>query len=207
MRMRTRTTGPEGQRADADPYPHEHGCRRLRDHTGRVVGADHRSGLRLRQGPGHPGVPRGCEAALIGRTTFGPALTSDGWPWPDLNVFVLCSQRPPGTPARVVSDHDRARLRDKLRAANRGGDVHLVGAPARSRPSAPSGRSTRSNWCCRCSCPLQFGVGMRLTPSLSPDTGLTFERERALPGGSVEIVYDCQGQRDQLPGRPASQRA
>jgi hypothetical protein len=27
------------------------------------------------------------------------------------------------------------------------------------------------------------------TPSLSLDTGLTFERERALPGGSVEIVY------------------
>jgi len=37
--------------------------------------------------------------------------------------------------------------------------------------------------------PLLFGAGMRLTPSLSPDTGLTFERERALPGGSVEIVY------------------
>jgi len=26
---------------------------------------------------------------------------------------------------------------------------------------------------------------MRLTPSLSPDTVLTFESERALPGGSV----------------------
>jgi hypothetical protein len=37
--------------------------------------------------------------------------------------------------------------------------------------------------------PLLLGAGMRLTPSLSPDTGLTFERERALPGGSVEIVY------------------
>jgi hypothetical protein len=32
---------------------------------------------------------------------------------------------------------------------------------------------------------------MRLTPSLSTDAGLTFERERALPGGSVEIVYAC----------------
>jgi hypothetical protein len=30
---------------------------------------------------------------------------------------------------------------------------------------------------------------MRLTPSLSLDTGLTFERARAIPGGSVEIVY------------------
>jgi hypothetical protein len=47
---------------------------------------------------------------------------------------------------------------------------------------------------------------MRLTDSLSPDTGLTSERERALPAGSMEIVYACQGQRDQLAGRPASQR-
>jgi hypothetical protein len=37
--------------------------------------------------------------------------------------------------------------------------------------------------------PLLLGGGMQLTPALSLDTGLTFERERALPGGSVEIVY------------------
>ena len=36
-----------------------------------------------------------------------------------------------------------------------------------------------------------FGAGMQLTPSLSLDTALSFERERALPGGSVEIVYAC----------------
>jgi len=34
---------------------------------------------------------------------------------------------------------------------------------------------------------------MRLTPTLSTDTALTFESERALPGGSVEIVYACDG--------------
>jgi hypothetical protein len=39
--------------------------------------------------------------------------------------------------------------------------------------------------------PLLLGTGMRLTPSLRPDTGLSFERARALPGGSVEIVYAC----------------
>jgi hypothetical protein len=52
---------------------------------------------------------------------------------------------------------------------------------------------------------------MQLTPSLRPDSGLTFERERALPGGSVEIVYDVSGRPSGLPGRdadwsPASQR-
>jgi dihydrofolate reductase len=60
-----------------------------------------------------------CEAALMGRVTFEPALTNERWPWPNLDVFVLASHRPPGT----------------------------------------------------------------------PETRLAFERERGLPGGSVEIVY------------------
>jgi len=93
----------------------------------------------------------GCEAALMGGTTFEPALTAERWPWPSLKVFVLASRRPSGTPADVVSDSDPARLLEKLRTANQGGDVHLVGAHGRSRPSAPSGRSTSSSWlCCRC---------------------------------------------------------
>ena len=59
--------------------------------------------------------------------------------------------------------------------------------------------------------PLLFGAGMRLTPSLSPDTGLTFEHERALPGGSVEIVYAVGSPSADLSARdagwsPASQR-
>jgi dihydrofolate reductase len=38
------------------------------------------------------------EAALMGRRTFEPALMASRWPWPKLNVFVLCSRRPSGTP-------------------------------------------------------------------------------------------------------------
>ena len=37
-------------------------------------------------------------AALMGRSTFEPALNNDRWPWPNLNVFVLASDRPAGTP-------------------------------------------------------------------------------------------------------------
>jgi hypothetical protein len=53
---------------------------------------------------------------------------------------------------------------------------------------------------------------MRLTPSLSAETGLKFERERALPGGSVEIVYAVTGSGADSSARradwaPASQRA
>jgi hypothetical protein len=52
---------------------------------------------------------------------------------------------------------------------------------------------------------------MQLTTSLSLDTGMILERERPLPGGSVEIVYDVGGPAADVPGReagwsPASQR-
>jgi hypothetical protein len=39
--------------------------------------------------------------------------------------------------------------------------------------------------------PILLGDGMRLTPALNTDTRLTLERERPLPGGSVEIIYAC----------------
>lgn len=128
----------------------------------------------------------GCEAALMGRTTFEPALTNDRWPWPDLNVFVLGSQRPAGTPDHVVSDSDPARLLEKLQAANRGGDVHLVGGPRTIETYRALGALDTLELVVL---PFFLGAGMRLTESLSPDAELTFERERALPGGSVEIVY------------------
>jgi dihydrofolate reductase len=71
----------------------------------------------------------GKEAALMGRTTFEPALTNDRWPWPNLDVFVLGSERPSGTPDDVVTDSDPARLLGKLRSANRVAAVrgHLLG--------------------------------------------------------------------------------
>jgi dihydrofolate reductase len=137
---------------------------------------------------GFPEFLEGCEAALMGRTTFEPALTADRWPWPNLNVFVLGSRRPSGTPDHVVSDSDPARLLEKLRAANQGGDVHLVGGPRTIETFRTLGVLDELQLVVL---PLLLGAGMRLTPSLSPDTGLSFERARALPGGSVEIVYAC----------------
>jgi len=34
-----------------------------------------------------------CNAVLMGRTTFEPALSAPHWPWGDLDVFVLGSHR------------------------------------------------------------------------------------------------------------------
>ena len=142
----------------------------------------------------------GCEAALMGRTTFEPALTNERWPWPNLNVFVLGSRRPSGTPDHVVTDSDPARLLEKLRATNQGGDVHLVGGPRTIETFRALGALDKLELVVL---PLLFGAGMRLTPSLDPDTGLTFERERALPGGSVEIVYTVSGRASGSPAREA----
>jgi len=51
--------------------------------------------------------------------------------------------------------------------------------------------------------PVLLGGGIRLTDALSPETRLTLERERALEGGSVEIVYAVSAGADALPGRAA----
>jgi dihydrofolate reductase len=89
-----------------------------------------------------------------------------------------------------VTESDPERLLEKLRAANQGGDVHLVGGPRTIETFRAVGALDSLELVVL---PLLFGAGMRLTPSLGVDTGLTFERERALPGGSVEIVFACNG--------------
>jgi dihydrofolate reductase len=142
----------------------------------------------------------GCEAALMGRTTFEPALTNERWPWPALNVFVLASHRPAGTPDHVVTESDPVRLLERLREANRGGDVHLVGGPRTMETYRALGALDALELVVL---PILLGDGMRLTDALSPDTGLTFERERPLEGGSVEIVYAVSGGAGALPGRDA----
>jgi dihydrofolate reductase len=139
---------------------------------------------------GFPEFQESCDAALMGRTTFEPALSADRWPWPNLDVFVLGSHRPSGTPDQVVIDGDPERLLEKLRAADQGGDVHLVGGPRTIETFRALGALDKLGLIVL---PLLMGEGMRLTPSLSTDTGLTFESERALPRGSVEIVYACNG--------------
>jgi dihydrofolate reductase len=128
----------------------------------------------------------GCEQALMGRTTFEPALTNARWPWPSLNVFVLASHRPEGTPDHVTIDSDPVRLLEKLRAANKGRDVHLIGGPRTIQTFNELGVLDKLELVVL---PILLGGGMQLTPSIGIDTGMTLESQRALPGGSVEIVY------------------
>ena len=102
--------------------------------------------------------------------------------------------------ARPRSNGERAgAAARKLRAANRGGDVHLVGGPRTIETFRALGALDTLELVVL---PLLFGGGMRLTSALDPGTGLSFERARALPGGSVEIVYGVDG-RSESPAREA----
>ena len=136
---------------------------------------------------GFPEFQATCEAVLMGRTTFEPALGADRWPWPNLDVFVLGSTRPAGTPDHVVTDSDPSRLLEQVRAANKGRDVHLVGGPRTIETVRALGALDKLGLIVL---PLLIGDGMRLTPPLSPDAELKLETERVLPEGGVEIVYD-----------------
>ncbi|HEX4218494.1 MAG TPA: dihydrofolate reductase family protein [Acidimicrobiales bacterium] len=138
------------------------------------------------QSHGVPEFLERCEAALMGRTTFEPAIGNDRWPWPDLEVFVLGSHRPAGTPEQVTVDSDPVRLLEKVREANGGGDVHLVGGPTTIETFRALGVLDKLELVV---VPFFLGGGMRLTPTLDPSTGLTFETSRTIGGGSVEIVY------------------
>jgi dihydrofolate reductase len=107
----------------------------------------------------------GCEAALMGRTTFEPALTNPWWPWPNLKVFVLASHRPAGTPDEVVTDSDPARLRERIRDANQGGDVHLVGGLRTIDTYRALGALDKLHLVVL---PLLLGDGLRLTRRSAP---------------------------------------
>ena len=132
---------------------------------------------------------RTCDAVLMGRTTFEPALAAEPWPWEGVDVFVLGSHRPAGTPDHVVIDGDPGRLLEQIRSANRGGDVHLVGGPRTVETFRRLGALDELGLVVL---PLLLGSGMQLTPSLAADADLTLKGHRPLPAGAVEITYACR---------------
>jgi dihydrofolate reductase len=139
---------------------------------------------------GFPEFQQRCEAVLMGRVTFEPALANDPWPWPDLDVFVLGSNVPTeGAPVPIVTDNAATRLLEKLRAANRGGDVHLVGGTRTIETFRALGALDKLGLLML---PFFLGGGTLLTPSLSPDAGLALETVDPLPEGAVEITYACR---------------
>jgi dihydrofolate reductase len=130
----------------------------------------------------------GCDAVLMGRTTLMPALeVADQWPWSDVDVFVLASEQPEGTPDSVVIESDPERLLERVREANNGGDVHLIGGPTTIETYRKLGAINEFGLLVL---PILAGEGMQLTPAFSTDERLTLKSERVLPKGAVELLYE-----------------
>ncbi|MGW4569215.1 dihydrofolate reductase family protein, partial [Streptomyces sp. NPDC004561] len=84
----------------------------------------------------------GCEAVLMGGTTFEPALTNDRRPWPDLDVFIgaLDTLEPVVLPLLFGGG---TRLTPALSPATAHPAVELVYSRKGSRPPLPSGPASR----------------------------------------------------------------
>jgi dihydrofolate reductase len=127
-----------------------------------------------------------CDAVLMGRTTFEPALSAPFWPWGDLAVYVLGSDRPKGTPDHVVVDADPTRLLHVMRDATKGGDVHLVGGPQTVETYRALGALDEMRFLVL---PIFTGAGRPLTSDVSPKTGLALAAQRDWPSGVIELSY------------------
>jgi dihydrofolate reductase len=122
----------------------------------------------------------------MGRSTFEPALSAPHWPWEQLDVFVLGSQRPDGTPDRVVVDNNPARLLERIRRANRGGDVHLVGGPRTIETFRGLGALDEFRLLVL---PMLAGTGRHLAPDVDRTARLAFIEAKPWPTGVVELIY------------------
>jgi dihydrofolate reductase len=132
-------------------------------------------------------LQRGSDAVLMGHTTLMPALeVAEQWPWSDVEVFVLASERPDGTPDDVVVESDPERLLELVRDANQGGDVHLIGGPTTIETYRALGAIDEFGLVVL---PILAREGMQLTPAIQTDKRLELKSQRALPGGAVELLY------------------
>lgn len=135
----------------------------------------------------------GCDAVLMGRETFVPALRAPTWPWGDMQVFVLTSRPlPPETPPQVVtSAQGPAGLIEKLRSRGSSGDVHLVGGPRTIQAVYAAGALDSLDVILL---PIVFGEGMKLWPNGTPPPSLRILGEpRAFADGSVGVSYSTAG--------------
>ncbi len=126
------------------------------------------------------------DAVLMGHTTLMPALeVADQWPWSDVGVFVLSSERPEGTPDDVVIESDPEWLLERIREAT-SGDVRLVGGPTTIETYMGLGAVDEFGLIVL---PILAREGMQLTPAITSDGRFQLQSVRELPRGAVELVY------------------
>jgi dihydrofolate reductase len=130
-----------------------------------------------------------CDAVLMGRTTFEPALSAPDWPWGDRPVFVIGSHRPTGTPDHVVVEANPVRILERIRIAgadSNDGLVHLVGGPRTIESIRALGALEEFRLLVL---PIMTGGGRHLTPAIDIDTELELRHVQSWPAGVVELIY------------------
>lgn len=138
---------------------------------------------------GYPEFIEGCDAVVMGRQTFLPALRAPDWPWGDMQVFVLTSRPlPAGTPNGVITSADGpAGLVQQLRSRASGGDVHLVGGPRTIQAVHQQGALDSLDVVVL---PILLADGIPLWPRGTQSPLLQLLREpRVFPDGSAELRY------------------
>jgi dihydrofolate reductase len=143
-----------------------------------------------------PGVSYGygefiadCDAVVMGRSTFLPALGAPSWPWPGLQVYVLTSKPlPAGTPVDVTPSIDGpAGLLKQLRSRESDRDVHLVGGPMALSAFRHLGGLDQLELLVL---PFMAGGGIPLSLPASDESRFRLVRsDRVYSDGTVELVY------------------
>jgi dihydrofolate reductase len=162
---------------------------------GRVSGPDGRPVQLLMPGftgadsYGLPEFLANCEAVVMGRTTFVPALGAPQWPWKQ-PVFVLTSSAlPDGTPDDVTAAPTAAKLVELMQAAGVGGDVHLVGGPSTMQAfrEIDALDEVRLHFV-----PRILGSGVPLAADGVESLSLVLQSTRTFPDGVVELGYTLE---------------
>jgi dihydrofolate reductase len=139
------------------------------------------------QSYGFPEFIANCDAVVMGRTTFDPALQAPTWPWPGLRVYVLSSRPlPADLPAQVVSASSATELLDLMRGRGSDKDVHLVGGPQTVQAFRQIGALDRLEVVVL---PILLGGGLPLSTPGSEPLRLALDSQRTFPDGSVELAY------------------
>ena len=138
---------------------------------------------------GLPEFLANCEAVVMGRTTFLPALAAPEWPWKQ-PVFVLTSRAlPEETPSDVTSAPTARDLVNAMESAGIGGDVHLVGGPTTMQAFREI-HALAEVWLHVV--PMILGSGHPLAPDGVESLSLTLQSTRTFPDGVVEFGYILQ---------------
>ncbi len=132
-----------------------------------------------------------CEAVVMGRTTYLPALTAPDWPWTQPAFVLTSSPLPENTPDHVTAAPTAAQLIELMDAAGVTGDVHLVGGPRTMQAFRQIGALAEVGLLY---VPMMQGGGVRLAPDGIQSWFLSLQSMRAFPDGVIEAWYVPNGE-------------